>query len=47
MWVRLKVFLTRTLVSERLTVEITPSMSVEINPTPQALLDADGNFPEL
>ena len=34
------------LVSERLTLE-TPSMPVEIDPTPQALLDADGNFPEL
>jgi len=35
------------LVSERLTKEVTPSLPVEIDPTPQALLDADGNFPEL
>jgi hypothetical protein len=32
------------LVSERLIVEMTPSVPVEIDPTPQALLDADGNF---
>ena len=34
------------LVSERLTLE-TPSMPVDIDPTPQALLNPDGNFPEL
>jgi hypothetical protein len=39
--------LARMLVSERLAIEITPSMAVEINPTPRALLDADGTFPEL
>jgi hypothetical protein len=35
------------LVSERLTAEMSSSVPVEIDPTPQALLDADGNFPEL
>ena len=39
--------LAHMLVSESLTVEVTPSMAVEIDPTPQALLDADGNFSEL
>jgi hypothetical protein len=39
--------LAHMLVSERLTVETTPSMPVEIDPTPEALLDPDGNFPEL
>ena len=39
--------LAHMLVSERLTVKMTPSMPVEIDPTPQALLDADGNFPDL
>ena len=39
--------LAHMLVSERLTKEVTPSLPVEIDPTPQALLDADGNFPEL
>ena len=39
--------LARMLVSERLTQDIRASMPVEIDPNPQALLDADGNFPEL
>jgi hypothetical protein len=46
--VRIKNTLTldHMLVSQRLTLE-TPSMPVDIDPTPQALLNADGNFPEL
>lgn len=39
--------LAHMLVSERLAAEKAPSTPVEIDPTSQALLDADGNFPEL